>query len=96
MLICVKTPIWRTSKRNSAYKHDIFGLKLQLVLERLFCKDGIIDETMRTSLLNYVNIVISSSFELFESSDDIIKHEMIIHNSGIAVQIDHQTIRDSQ
>ena len=56
---------------------------------------------MRTSLLNYVNIFLSSSYELFESSDEIIKHQIIQGNghptcSGIIEQVDPQTIKDSQ
>ena len=79
----------------------IWVKSLQFVLEIVFLKDGTINETMRTSLLNYVDMVMSSSYELFESSDEIIKHQMLQRNehptcSGIIEQVDPQTIRDSQ
>ena len=49
---------------------------LQMVLEKMCCDNRTINKAIQKSFLNYINIVMSSSYELFESSDEYIKHHM--------------------
>ena len=64
-------------EKENLYMHMMIWVKpLQMLLEEMFCDDGTINEAIQKSLLNYINIVMSSSYELFESSDEIIKHHM--------------------
>ena len=85
--------------KETLHMHMMIWVKNYNLFFNFFLKDGTIDETMRASLLHYVNMVMCSSYELW--SDDIIKHDMIQGNddskcSGTVTEVDPQTIRDSR
>ena len=86
---------------KAALPHDDMGKTITAGTRIFFCDNGTINETIQKSLLNFINIFMSSSYNLFESSDKIIKHRMFQGKekwkcSGIIEQVDHQTIRNSQ
>ena len=59
---------------------------LQKFLEHLLNTDDSINDEMKFSLMNYLNLIMISSYDIFDSVDQEIKHEDLQQNCNKIVQ----------